>query len=138
MIVILLVANQTVIYYTAELRGSDKGAQDPGLRITILVQFCKLSSHWRMNFKSKRDLSCMLSETSISHVDVMNVLDILTLIDSRLCSDFSTATSVYFGVESSKLGQAVSGNLISKVSYQLVKVITFHQAQSAAYNFPFN
>ena len=39
----------------------------------------------------------------------MNVLDILTLIDSRLCSDFSTATSVYFGVESSKLGQAVSG-----------------------------
>ena len=26
-----------------------KGAQDPGLRITILVQFCKLSSHWRMN-----------------------------------------------------------------------------------------
>ena len=31
------------------------------------------------------------------------------LIDSRLCSDFSTATSVYFGVESSKLGQAVSG-----------------------------
>ena len=41
MIVILLVANQTVIYYTAELRGS---------------------------------------ETSISHVDVMNVLDILTLI----------------------------------------------------------
>ena len=32
-----------------------------------------------------------------------------TLIDSRLCSDFSTATSVYFGVESSKLGQAVSG-----------------------------
>ena len=68
-----------------------------------------------MNFKSKRDLSCMLSETSISHVaaishvDVMNVLDILTLIDSRLCSDFSTATSVYFGVESSKLGQAVSG-----------------------------
>ena len=109
MIVILLVANQTVIYYTAELRGSDKGAQDPGLRITILVQFCKLSSYWRMNFKSKRDLSCMLSETSISHVDVMNVLDILTLIDSRLCSDFSTATSVYFGVESSKLGQAVSG-----------------------------
>ena len=108
-LVILLVANQTVIYYTVELRGSDKGAQDPGLRITILVQFCKLSSHWRMNFKSKRDLSCMLSETSISHVDVMNVLDILTLIDSRLCSDFSTATSVYFGVESSKLGQAVSG-----------------------------
>ena len=106
---ILLVANQTVIYYTVELRGSDKGAQDPGLRITILVQLCKLSSHWRMNFKSKRDLSCMLSETSISHVDVMNVLDILTLIDSRLCSDFSTATSVYFGVESSKLGQAVSG-----------------------------
>ena len=29
--------------------------------------------------------------------------------DNRLCSDFSTATSVYFGVESSKLGQAVSG-----------------------------
>ena len=26
-----------------------KGAQDPGLRITTLVQFCKLSSHWRMN-----------------------------------------------------------------------------------------
>ena len=61
------------------------------------------------NCKSKSDLSCMLSETSISHVDVMNVLDILTLIDSRLCSDFSTATSAYFGVESSKLGQAVSG-----------------------------
>ena len=61
------------------------------------------------NFKSKNDLSSMLSETSISHVDMMNVLDILTLIDSRLCSDFSTATSVYFGVESSKLGQAVSG-----------------------------
>ena len=64
------------------------------------------------NCKSKSDLSCMLSETSISHVDVMNVLDILShtaLIDSRLCSDFSTATSVYFGVESSKLGQAVSG-----------------------------
>ena len=26
-----------------------KGAQDPGLRITTLVQFCKLLSHWRMN-----------------------------------------------------------------------------------------
>ena len=32
-----------------------------------------------------------------------------TLIDSRLCWDYGTATSVYFGVESSKLGQAVSG-----------------------------
>ena len=26
-----------------------KGAQDPGLWITTLVQFCKFSSHWRMN-----------------------------------------------------------------------------------------
>ena len=33
------------------------------------------------NFKSKSDLSCMLSETSISHVDVMNVLDILSHTD---------------------------------------------------------
>jgi hypothetical protein len=59
-IVILLVANQTVIYYTAELRGSDKGAQDPGLRITILVQFCMLSSHCTMGLSIALELSKVL------------------------------------------------------------------------------
>ena len=42
-----------------------KGAQDPGLRITTLVQFCKFSSHWRMNDGS--NLSSHWSKKCLVH-----------------------------------------------------------------------